>query len=45
MSREDAEGFIKELQELDGHPAWVIGDVVSGTRKAMIVEDVSILEV
>lgn len=46
MKPEDAVGYIKELKELDGEPAWIIGRVVeSSERKAIIVEDAKVLEI
>lgn len=45
LSKDSADGFIKELLQLDGHPAWIIGDVVIGNRKATITKNVNILEV
>jgi selenide, water dikinase len=45
MSKENAEKFCKEIEELDSYPAWIIGRVVKGSKKAKIVENVSILEV
>uniref|UniRef100_A0A7S2YE49 Selenide, water dikinase n=1 Tax=Entomoneis paludosa TaxID=265537 RepID=A0A7S2YE49_9STRA len=42
----NAEAFCKELKDLDGTPAWIIGRVVEcPDRKAKIVENVKILEV
>ena len=46
MKEEDAHKYIKELEELDGEPAWIIGRVIeSAERKATIVEDVKVVEV
>lgn len=45
LSRDSAQAFCQELQELDGQPAWIIGDVVKGEKKAFIEENVSLLEV
>lgn len=41
----NAESFCKELQEKDGFPAWIIGKVTSGSKKALINENVEIIEV
>ncbi|MFN3504562.1 MAG: AIR synthase-related protein [Allorhizobium sp.] len=40
-----AEAFVRELQETDGHAAWVVGRVVPGARDARIVEDAAVVEV
>lgn len=41
-----AEGFISELQKMDGSPAWKVGRVTSdSSRKARISEDIKYLEV
>lgn len=45
LSKENAIKFCEELQELDGRPAWIIGDVVKGLKTAEISEDYKILEV
>lgn len=45
MGKDEAEHFIKDLNELDGAPAWIIGDVVAGEYTAKIVDDVKIIEV
>jgi selenide, water dikinase len=45
MSKENAEKFCKEIEELDSYPAWIIGRVVKGSKKAKIVEGVNILEI
>lgn len=46
MKEEDAHKYIKELEELDGEPAWIIGRVIeSAERKATIVEDAMVVEV
>jgi selenide,water dikinase len=41
----NAEAFIKELRELDGKPAWVVGRVVPGHKDARIVESATVVEV
>ncbi|TMW60187.1 hypothetical protein Poli38472_000229 [Pythium oligandrum] len=41
----NAEAFIKELRELDGKPAWVVGRVVPGSNDARIVPDFKVIEV
>eukprot|EP00003_Mantamonas_plastica_P021182 TRINITY_DN3422_c3_g1_i3.p1 TRINITY_DN3422_c3_g1~~TRINITY_DN3422_c3_g1_i3.p1 ORF type:complete len:306 (-),score=87.62 TRINITY_DN3422_c3_g1_i3:85-1002(-) len=43
MSKENAEGFIKELEELDGKAAWIIGDVVEGDNKAYILDEPKVI--
>lgn len=46
MSKDDAVSYMKELQELDGEPSWIIGRVVADPeRKVRVMEDVEILEV
>jgi selenide,water dikinase len=45
MSRANAESYIKELAELDGEPAWIIGEVVEGNKKARILENPKIIEI
>lgn len=40
-----AESFCKELKELDGHPAWIIGKVGHGKKTAFISENVNIIGV
>jgi len=45
ISKEGAEAYIKEIKELEGCDAWIIGSVEEGERTATIVENPSILEV
>jgi selenide,water dikinase len=45
LPEENAAAFCKELEELDGSPAWIIGRVVEDVeRKARIIENVRVLE-
>uniref|UniRef100_A0A7S4L8K4 Selenide, water dikinase n=1 Tax=Paramoeba aestuarina TaxID=180227 RepID=A0A7S4L8K4_9EUKA len=44
-SMEDAVNFCKEIQEIDGKEAWVVGNVVEGKGKARIIDDVKVVEV
>ncbi|KAF1778529.1 PurM-like, N-terminal domain [Phytophthora cactorum] len=41
----NADAYIKELRELDGKPAWVVGRVVAGSKDANIVPNPTIIEV
>ncbi|GMF33131.1 unnamed protein product [Phytophthora lilii] len=45
LPAENADAFIKELRELDGKPAWVVGRVVAGSKDAHIVPNPTIIEV
>ena len=46
LPQENAEAFCKEIQELDGEAAWIIGKVVEDPQsKARIIDNVKILEV
>ena len=46
MQEDDALAYCKEIEELDGEPAWIIGRVIADVdRKARIVKDVNILEI
>ncbi|KAL7521631.1 hypothetical protein ACHAWX_006305 [Stephanocyclus meneghinianus] len=46
MKEEDAVEYCKELEELDGEPAWIIGRIIENAhRKARILEDVKVLEI
>eukprot|EP00002_Diphylleia_rotans_P026657 TRINITY_DN5329_c0_g1_i1.p1 TRINITY_DN5329_c0_g1~~TRINITY_DN5329_c0_g1_i1.p1 ORF type:complete len:306 (-),score=54.61 TRINITY_DN5329_c0_g1_i1:629-1546(-) len=45
LPAESADQFIRELQQLDDRPAWIIGRVVHGSRTASLAPDVQILEV
>lgn len=40
-----AEAYCKELEELEGCPAWVVGEAVDGTNTARIVENPKIITV
>jgi selenide,water dikinase len=45
MPKADAERYCKALEELDGWPAWIVGDVVAGSRQAKIIDNVKVVEV
>ncbi|KAL3916634.1 MAG: hypothetical protein SGILL_005087 [Bacillariaceae sp.] len=46
MPEENAKAYIKDLEEAEGYPAWIIGKVTDDPdRKARIVDDVKLLEV
>jgi len=45
ISPEGAMGLISEIQEREGCPAWIIGTVTAGSRKATIKDDFVIIEV
>ena len=45
ISREGAEELIKDIKEMEGCDAWIIGTVESGERTANIVEGPKIIEV
>ena len=46
MAESDAVAFCKELEEVDGCPAWIIGRVVANPeRKSRIVDEFKVLEV
>jgi len=48
-SQEAAENFCREIQEIDGYPAWIVGRVVPASdpsnRKAFIREDANVVEI
>lgn len=37
------QGFIKEIEEIDGCPAWIIADVIEGSKTARIVEEPTVI--
>mmetsp|Transcript_6983 Transcript_6983/g.14331 ORF Transcript_6983/g.14331 Transcript_6983/m.14331 type:complete len:334 (+) Transcript_6983:252-1253(+) len=46
MKEEDAVAYCKEIEEIDGEPAWIIGMVVEDSeRKAKLLDNLEILEV
>jgi len=49
LPADQAEGFIQEIQQIDGHPAWIIGSVVENNTNqpnhAYLSEQLQILEV
>merc|ERR1719508_746825 len=45
ISKEGAEGFIKEIKELEDCDAWIIGSVEEGTRTAKILDNPTVIEV
>jgi len=45
ISKEGAENFIKEIKDLEGCDAWIIGSVVEGSRTASLIENPTIIEV
>lgn len=50
LPADKAESFCKELEEMDGHPAWIIGRVIKSDKdqshnSSFIVENPTIIEV
>ena len=45
LTRDKAQSFCDELQAVDGHPAWIVGEVVYGNREVRIDEDLKVIEV
>lgn len=45
LTRDKAQSFCDELQAVDGHPAWIVGEVVYGNREVRIAEDLKVIEV
>jgi selenide,water dikinase len=45
MPPEAAEQYIREIQEADGKPAWIVGRVIEGNRTADIAPDCKFLAV
>eukprot|EP00045_Choanoeca_perplexa_P007552 m.69342 g.69342 ORF g.69342 m.69342 type:complete len:263 (-) comp14118_c1_seq2:270-1058(-) len=45
MPADKADGFVKEISEIDGHPAWIVGRVVAGARQGRLGDDLKIEEV
>ncbi|EFO27024.2 selenide [Loa loa] len=45
VEKEKAEQLRTELEQLDGFPVWLVGDVFSGSRGAIIAEDVKIVSI
>lgn len=44
LPKENAEKFCKDMEAIDGWPAWIIGDVVEGSRTARIVDSPTVIE-
>lgn len=45
LPAENARAFCDEIEQLEGHPAWIIGRVVEGDHTADITADVQVIEV
>lgn len=45
LARESAAEYCKEFGKIEGHDAWVIGQVVSGPRTAQIIEKPRVIQV
>jgi len=46
MPHKQAVEFVREIEHIDGFPAWIVGDVIAGTeKKAFISEHVNVIEV
>lgn len=45
MPKDQAQGYISELEQLDGSKSWIIGDVVEGSKKARFSADLNVVEV
>jgi selenide,water dikinase len=44
LPEDKAKDFCKEIEEIDGVPAHIIGRVVKGSRKARLLKDLNIIE-
>lgn len=45
LSRENALALREELATLEGMSSWIIGEVVSGNRKAYLEKDAEVIEI
>jgi len=45
LPSDQAESFCQELEKIDNQPAWIIGKVVEGNGKAVISNEVNIIDV
>jgi len=45
LPKENAKAYCEEIERIDGWPAFVVADVVSGTRKAVIAPNMKVIEV
>lgn len=46
LAPQDAHAFLEEIQQIDGQPAWIVGEVVEGGgRQAILQEGYKIIEV
>jgi hypothetical protein len=45
LSREAAEAYCCDLEALDGHLAWIVGHVVTGSNTARIVDNFTVIDV
>lgn len=45
MTPEDAKSFIEEYKQISGHDAWIVGDVVEGSRKGVVTENPTLIDV
>lgn len=45
LPRERAEAFITDIQTMDGHTAWIVGEVIEGDNNAILMENPEIIDV
>jgi len=45
LSPETVESFISELKKLNGHDVWIVGNVIEGTRQALLADKLEITEI
>jgi len=45
LPKEKAQAYCEEIERIDGWPAFIVADVVAGTRKAVVVPNVKVIEV
>ena len=45
LEPQKAKDFVSEMEQEHGHTSWIVGKVVSGSRKAVLREDATVIPV
>jgi selenide, water dikinase len=45
LPKENAQDFCDDYEKIDGKKAWIIGEVIKGKKKAILKENIKVVEI